>query len=54
MEYPKCDRECEMSDDILNKNICCYWCSLKSGCGNLCKDLDCRTVKIIELEDGEL
>lgn len=53
MKYAKCENECQMSDDVVDKNICCYWCNEKAWCDNPCSNLDCKVVKEIELEDED-
>lgn len=53
MKYAKCENECQISDSVIDKNICCYWCSERVGCDNPCKNLDCKVVKEIELEDED-
>ena len=53
MKYVKCDNECQMSDHVIDKNICCYWCNEKAECDNPCSNLDCKVVKEIELEDED-
>lgn len=53
MKYAKCENECQMSNDVVDKNICCYWCNKKAGCDNPCNNLDCKVVKEIESEDED-
>ena len=53
MKYAKCENECQLSDIVVDKNICCYWCNERAWCDNPCKNLDCKVAKEIELEDED-
>lgn len=52
MLYAKCKNKCEMEDNLIDKYICCYWCDKKGSCDNPCRNLDCKAVKMIEVEDS--
>jgi hypothetical protein len=53
MKKPKCNTNCQFEMEKTEDNdICCYWCSHKSSCSNPCRNLDCKAVKEMEVDEG--